>query len=77
MKKYAMHLVKLHGGDKEINFLATDVPAMIRICSAYANFLSSKRIEKLTRILSYSTMALAAATFALALFTALTLTFRP
>ena len=75
VRKYARHLAKQHSGE-DIDFFGTDVPAVVHICSTYLNFLSSKRIEKLTRILSYSTMALAAATFVLAFFTALTLLHR-
>lgn len=58
LRKYALHFAS---SEKEnvVDF-TRDIPAFIQVYTAYANYVTTKRLAKLTWILAYSTFALAA-----------------
>jgi len=65
LRKYAYHYASFEKDDPQ-QYADEELTLKLRIYSAYAEYIATKKIEKLTLILAYSTFALAAATVILA-----------
>jgi len=66
LRKYAYHYASFEKEDEPQQYAGEELTLKLRIYSAYAEYIATKKIEKLTLILAYSTFALAAATVILA-----------
>jgi hypothetical protein len=75
LRKYAMHYASFEKPAIEFGVGET-LPSKIEFYTAYANFLSTRRIEKLNRMLAYSTVILSLSTLTLAIFTAISIFMR-
>jgi hypothetical protein len=67
LRKYAYHYASHEKEDEPQQYTPEELALRLRIYSTYAGYMATKRIEKLTVILAYSTFALAAATMILAI----------
>lgn len=66
LRKSAYHYASFDQEDEPQQYTGEELLLKLRIYSAYAEYVATKKIEKLTLILAYSTFALAVATAILA-----------
>ena len=66
LRKWAYHYASFEKEDDPQQYTGEELDSKLRVYSAYAGYVSTKRIEKLTVILAYSTFALAISTVVLA-----------
>jgi hypothetical protein len=60
LRKYAMNYASQE--TDAVRYTGEDLALNVQIYAAYANYLSAKRIERLTYVLAFSTLVLAIAT---------------
>jgi len=66
LRKYAYHYASHEKEDEPQQLTGGEMELKLGIYSAYAQYVATKRIERLTVILAYSTFALAISTVVLA-----------
>jgi hypothetical protein len=67
LKKYAYHYASFEKEDQPQQYTGEELALRLRIYSTYAEYVTTKRIERLTVVLAYSTLALAISTIVLAI----------
>jgi len=66
LRKYAYHFASFEKEDKPQQYTGEELILKLQVYSTYATYVATKKIERLTLVLAYSTFALAAATVILA-----------